>query len=64
MLLTVKITTTFDTFIKPEGVKIFILDDSVIKRNRSKSVELFARVFDHVEHKYQKGFNTSDTWLV
>lgn len=33
-----------------------ILDDSVIKRNRSKSVELLARVYDHVEHKCQRGF--------
>lgn len=32
------------------------MDDSVIKRNRSKTVELLARVFDHVEHKCQKGF--------
>ena len=28
----------------------------MIKRNRSKSVELLARVYDHVEHKCQKGF--------
>lgn len=28
----------------------------MIKRNRSKSVELLARVFNHVEHECQKGF--------
>lgn len=56
MLLAVKVTTAFDTLTKPERVKVLILDDSVIKRNRSKSVELLARVFDHVEHKFQKGF--------
>lgn len=33
-----------------------ILDDSVIKRNRNKSVELLAHVYIHVEHKFQKGF--------
>ena len=33
-----------------------VLDDSVSKRNRSKSVELLARVYDHAEHKFQKGF--------
>ena len=35
---------------------MLVLDDSVIKRNRSKKVELLARVYDHVEHKFQKGF--------
>lgn len=33
---------------------MLVLDDSVVRRNRSKAVELFARVYDHVEHKYQK----------
>ena len=33
-----------------------MLDDSIIKRNRSKKVEPLARVYDHVEHKFQKGF--------
>ncbi len=56
LLLAVKVTTAFDTLTRPERVKVLILDDSVIKRNRSKSVELLARVFDHVEHKCQKGF--------
>lgn len=41
---------------RPERVKVLVLDDSVVKRNRSKAVELLARVYDHVEHKYQKGF--------
>ena len=41
---------------RPESVNVLILDDSVIKRNRSKSVELLVRVYDHVEHKCQKGF--------
>ena len=56
MLLAVKVTTAFDSLTRPERVKVLVLDDSVIKRNRSKTVELLARVFDHVEHKYQKGF--------
>lgn len=56
LLLAVKVTTSFDSLTRPERVKVLILDDSVIKRNRSKTVELLARVFDHVEHKYQKGF--------
>lgn len=56
MLLAVKVTSAFDTLTRPERVKVLILDDTVVKRNRSKSVELLARVYDHVEHKFQKGF--------
>ena len=56
LLLAVKVTTVFNTLTRPERVKVLVLDDSVIKRNRSKAVELLARVYDHVEHKYQKGF--------
>lgn len=56
MLLFAKVVSAFDTLIRPERVKVFVLDDSVVRRNRSKSVELLARVYDHVEHKFQKGF--------
>ncbi|OPY57353.1 MAG: hypothetical protein A4E55_01750 [Pelotomaculum sp. PtaU1.Bin035] len=35
---------------------VLILDDSLYSRNRSKAVELLARVHDHVEHKYVRGF--------
>lgn len=56
LLLAAGITTTFDKLTRPERVKVLILDDSIIKRNWSKAVELLARVYDHVEHKCQKGF--------
>lgn len=56
MLLAVEVTSAFDALTRPERVKVLVLDDSVVKRNRSKSVELPARVYDHVEHKFQKGF--------
>ena len=56
MLLAVKVTSAFDRLTRPERVNVLILDDSVIKRNRSKKVELLARVYDHVEHKFRKGF--------
>lgn len=56
MLLAIRVTMVFDTLTKPERIKILVLDDSVIKRNRSKSVELLTRVFGHVEYKFQKGF--------
>ena len=56
LLLSAKVTCIFSTLTKRERVKVLVLDDSVVKRNRSKSVELLARVYDHVEHKFQKGF--------
>ena len=56
LLLAVKVTAAFDKLTRPERVKVLVLDDSVIKRSRSKKAELPARVYDHVEHKFQKGF--------
>ena len=34
----------------------FIIDDSIFERDRSKTVELLARVFDHAHHRYIRGF--------
>ena len=56
MLLAAKVTSAFNRLTRPERINVLILDDSVITRNRSKKVELLARVYDHVEHKFQKGF--------
>lgn len=56
LLLAVKVTSVFDRLTRPERIKVLVLDDSVIKRNRSKNVELLAKVYDHVEHRFQKGF--------
>lgn len=56
LFLAAKVTSRFDALTRPERVKVLVLDDSVVKRNRSKSVELLARVYDHVEHRFQKGF--------
>lgn len=39
-----------------ETPKVFIVDDSLYKRNRSKKVELLARVHDHNEKRYYRGF--------
>ena len=33
-----------------------IIDDSMFERNRSKKVELLAKVFDHAKHAYKFGF--------
>ena len=56
LLLAARVITIFDKLTRKERIKVLILDDSVIKRNRSKKVELLARIYDHVEHKFQKGF--------
>ena len=56
VLLAARVISAFTQLTRPERIRVFVLDDSVIKRNRSKQVELLARVYDHVEHKFQKGF--------
>lgn len=35
---------------------VFIIDDSLFERSRSKKAELLARVFDHCSMKYRAGF--------
>jgi len=35
---------------------VLIVDDSLFSRERSKKVEMMARVFDHTSHKFCKGF--------
>lgn len=39
-----------------ERANVLILDDSMFERNRSKKVELLAKVYDHAGHKYRFGF--------
>lgn len=39
-----------------DRVDVLIVDDSLYSRNRSKKVELSARVFDHAAHRFVKGF--------
>lgn len=36
--------------------KVFIVDDSLYNRNRSKKVELLARIHDHNENRFYRGF--------
>ena len=39
-----------------DRVNALIIDDSVFGRNRSKQVELLAKIFDHAHHRYLNGF--------
>lgn len=54
--LAAKVIASLDALTRPERVKVFVLDDSVYSRNRSTSVELLSRVYDHVFHRFVKGF--------
>ena len=35
---------------------VLIIDDSLFERNRSKKVELLAKIYDHAKYKYAFGF--------
>ena len=39
-----------------DSANVLIIDDSMFERNRSKKVELLAKVYDHAKHKYRFGF--------
>ena len=57
LLLAVRVTTMFRKLTNKQRVSVLVLDDSVTRRNRSKTVELLAKVYDHVFHEYVRGFN-------
>ena len=50
------IKNELDPLTSTDRVNVLIIDDSFYSRTRSKSVELLSRVFDHVDHRYKKGF--------
>lgn len=53
-------TNIINDFMKPltnDGRKdVFIIDDSLFDRSRSKRTELLAKVFDHCSMKYKRGY--------
>jgi len=53
-MLSAKVISSFSKLTRPKRVKVFILDDSIVTRNRSKSVELLARVFDHAAISFKR----------
>jgi len=57
-LLTIaaRVIGTFQTLTSVKRVKVFILDDSVLSKNRSRKAELLARVFDHSKGLYVRGY--------
>ena len=57
MQLAARVITCFSGLTRPDRVKMFVLVDSVIPRERSKKMELLSHVYDHVRGKTVKGFN-------
>ena len=51
-----KVVDKFETLTSSKRVRVFIVDDSTVSRDRSKKVELLARIYDHVYHRFLKGF--------
>lgn len=56
LLLSVKVIESFRLLTRQDRVNVLVLDDSILKRSRSKKVELLARVHDHTDNRYRKGF--------
>ena len=58
MLLTVmtNLISVLDQLTGNDRQSVLIFDDSLFSRNRSKKVEMMAKVFDHTSHKFCKGF--------
>ena len=55
--LSLTIVHSFEKLTSSSRTKVFIVDDSVLSRNRSKKVELLAKVYDHTINKFIKGHN-------
>jgi len=55
--LSLKIVQHFDTLTSRSRTRVLIVDDSVLRRDRSKKAELLARVFDHTTGRYTRGYN-------
>ena len=55
-LLVQKVVNQFEALTPSRRIRVFIVDDSPMSRDRSKKVELLARVYDHVSEKYIRGF--------
>lgn len=60
-----KFTVTLATIVSSKSIvpltsehrrNVLVIDDTLFERPRAKKVELLSRVYDHVAHKYKKGF--------
>lgn len=56
-LLAARITgNTLEPLTDKNRKNAFIIDDSIFERKGSKKVELLAKVYDHANHRYTRGF--------
>lgn len=55
-LLSFKVISLFCNLTSHHRVKVFILDDTVLEKSRSKKAEFLAKVYDHVNNRYVKGY--------
>ncbi|PTQ55598.1 MAG: hypothetical protein BSOLF_1803 [Candidatus Carbobacillus altaicus] len=55
--LSLKIVSGFEKLISSYRIRVFIIDDSILNRKRSKKVELLAKVFDHISGHFVRGYN-------
>lgn len=56
LLVSDVISTSVEPLTSADRESVLIIDDSMFSRDRSKKVELLARVFDHVTGRFMKGF--------
>ena len=55
-LLAKRVSDTIEPLTGEDRVNAFIVDDSLFERSSCKKTELGARVFDHCDMRYKKGF--------
>ena len=58
-LLSKKVTDSLEPLTSDDRVNAFIVDDSLFERTSCKKTELGAKVFDHCDRRYKKGFRLS-----
>ena len=56
LLLSAMVVQQMSRLTSADRADVFIFDDSLFSRSRSKKVKLLARVYDHVSHKFVRGF--------
>ena len=54
--LSLIVVRRFESLISSSRTRVFIVDDSVLRRNRSKKAELLARVHDHTTGRFVRGY--------
>nr|WP_198592085.1 transposase [Kyrpidia spormannii] len=56
LLLSSAVVHRFARLTSENRTDVFIIDDSLFSRSRSKKMELLSKVYDHVSHQFVRGF--------